>query len=104
VRQLPGPSLLEVVSDFTSFWKAFPPSEDWLRRWRQDAFRKKPEHDAESWKALSDSAQERQIDIRSIRCGTLSDRDYGLLQGLKTELQERLNSPEDDSDEDNPTY
>ena len=61
VRALPAGSKLHIVADVESFWKAFHPESKWFDGWRRDGFKKKPRHDRNDWRALSEALDARQI-------------------------------------------
>ncbi len=63
VRALPARSKLHIVADFESFWRAFHAESKWFEGWRRDGFKKKPRHDRDDWKALSEALAAQQIVI-----------------------------------------
>ncbi len=86
VRALPAGSKLHIVADFESLWKAFDAETKWFDRWRRDGFKKKPRHDRDDWKALSEALDAQQIVITAAPSTTPPEVE--LLSYLKAQAQE----------------
>jgi|GEM_PF-4568204 len=88
VLSVPNNSEVHFVSDFDSFWKAFHPEYKWLEKWRKDGFRKKPDHDRDVWKALSDELLKREITISAERPSSQQADHCEILNDLKLNAQD----------------
>jgi hypothetical protein len=92
---------LRLVSDFASFWKAFHPDFGWLAAWRNESFRKRPKHDGDAWKLLSDTALERQISFDASPSYAITCQDRGILDALKRQARDALwSNPEEEIDDE----
>jgi hypothetical protein len=77
-----------LVNDFGGFWKAFGPKDPWLRRWKENGFRKKPAHNRKMWMKLSEVVETRNIEIDASHSQEMDENELHELERLKIMAQE----------------
>jgi hypothetical protein len=63
VRSVPKGTVIQFVSDFESFWKAFHPDHNWFAKWQEEGFVKKPAKDRDAWRELDRAMRETHVTI-----------------------------------------